>query len=337
MEAATPLNPARRPHTRRPRWSSTASSSTTNAPCAWSASARRRATTRPALVVDAIEIGARVLDREQAGANAEFVKTEFEKAARRAAARVRRPGPCGHRAARHAAQGRVRRRRRPALEGARRALLRRLGGRRAAPGPRDRRRGHGQLARGAAAAVLLPTATRTRWPTSRPRRCGRSATAASVQRPAARGDAAGGWSSSRSSSRACAPRRRSSRRSPRSRREGTAKGRTFEEAVVEAIDAIASAQGDVCEAVGDLLGASGKTGDVLVAIDAAGGPCARARSSSRPRTASLSRPKAMAELDEARAVRDAQFAVLVVPARGQAPGQDARAARVQRRQADRRL
>ena len=35
-----------------------------------------------ALIEDAIEIGARVLDREQAGANAEFVKTEFEKAAR---------------------------------------------------------------------------------------------------------------------------------------------------------------------------------------------------------------------------------------------------------------
>src|SRR3954449_5342652 len=35
-----------------------------------------------ALVCDAIEIGVRVLDREQTGANAEFVKTEFEKAAR---------------------------------------------------------------------------------------------------------------------------------------------------------------------------------------------------------------------------------------------------------------
>ena len=34
------------------------------------------------LVEDAIEIGARVLDREQAGANAEFVRTEFEKVAK---------------------------------------------------------------------------------------------------------------------------------------------------------------------------------------------------------------------------------------------------------------
>src|SRR5204862_6330773 len=34
------------------------------------------------VVEDAIEIGARVLDREQAGANAEFVRSEFDKAAR---------------------------------------------------------------------------------------------------------------------------------------------------------------------------------------------------------------------------------------------------------------
>ena len=32
-----------------------------------------------AVAIDALEIGARVLDREQTGANAEFVKTEFEK------------------------------------------------------------------------------------------------------------------------------------------------------------------------------------------------------------------------------------------------------------------
>src|SRR5213078_803604 len=33
------------------------------------------------LLLDAIEIGARVLDREQTGANADFVRAEFEKAA----------------------------------------------------------------------------------------------------------------------------------------------------------------------------------------------------------------------------------------------------------------
>nr|MBA3305172.1 hypothetical protein [Thermoleophilaceae bacterium] len=32
-----------------------------------------------ATITDAIEIGARVLDREQTGANADFVKSEFEK------------------------------------------------------------------------------------------------------------------------------------------------------------------------------------------------------------------------------------------------------------------
>jgi hypothetical protein len=35
-----------------------------------------------ALVTDAVEIGARVLDREQTAANTEFVKAEFERAAR---------------------------------------------------------------------------------------------------------------------------------------------------------------------------------------------------------------------------------------------------------------
>ena len=42
----------------------------------------RRVRTRAALVAEALEIGARVLDREQTGANAEWVKAELEKTSR---------------------------------------------------------------------------------------------------------------------------------------------------------------------------------------------------------------------------------------------------------------
>ena len=44
---------------------------------------RERAGDDPAKAVrEAVEIGAQVLDREQAGANAEYVKTEFQRASR---------------------------------------------------------------------------------------------------------------------------------------------------------------------------------------------------------------------------------------------------------------
>src|ERR671910_353065 len=47
----------------------------------------------------------------------------------------------------------------------------------------------------------------------------------------------------------------------------TAKGRPYEEAVFEAVSAIAAAQGDDCDAVGDLRGAGGRKGDVVVDLD----------------------------------------------------------------------
>jgi hypothetical protein len=96
------------------------------------------------------------------------------------------------------------------------------------------------------------------------------------------------------------------------RERGTAKGRTFEEAVYEAIDAIATAQGDDCDAVGDLRGATGKTGDVVVAIDACRGP-ALGRIVFEAKNSKLSKPKAFEELDRGMRERDADFAVLVVP------------------------
>jgi hypothetical protein len=102
------------------------------------------------------------------------------------------------------------------------------------------------------------------------------------------------------------------------RERGTAKGRTFEEHVFETLDALAATQGDVAEAVGDVKGSTGKTGDVVVAIDACNGP-ARGRIVFEAKDSRLSRPKALAELDRALDQRDADFAVLVVPGPDQVP------------------
>jgi hypothetical protein len=102
------------------------------------------------------------------------------------------------------------------------------------------------------------------------------------------------------------------------RERGSAKGRSFEEQVAEAVDAIALAQGDVAEAVGDRKGATGKTGDVLVSIDACNGP-ARGRIVFEAKNAKLSSPEARRELTRGMRERDADFAVLVVPAEDKVP------------------
>ena len=99
---------------------------------------------------------------------------------------------------------------------------------------------------------------------------------------------------------------------------GSAKGRSFEELVAEKLDRIASAQGDCAEAVGDFAGASGRTGDVVVDVGAADGP-ALARLVFEAKDRKLSRPAALKELDKAMEERDAHFAVLVVPTEGEVP------------------
>jgi hypothetical protein len=98
----------------------------------------------------------------------------------------------------------------------------------------------------------------------------------------------------------------------------TAKGRPYEEAVVEAIDAIAGAQGDDCDAVGDVQGVGGRKGDVLVGIDGCNGP-ARARIVFEAKNSQVPRKRALAELDEAMAQRDAAFGVWVVPSEDKLP------------------
>ena len=102
------------------------------------------------------------------------------------------------------------------------------------------------------------------------------------------------------------------------RERGTAKGRTFEESVFEAVDGIAAAQGDDAEAVGDVREATGKVGDIVVALDACNGP-PRGRIVVEAKDRRLSRPAALAELDKALTERSADFAVLVVPTEEEVP------------------
>ena len=102
------------------------------------------------------------------------------------------------------------------------------------------------------------------------------------------------------------------------RDRGTAKGRTFEEEVADAIDRLASVQGDDCEAVGDKKGATGKVGDVVVGIDGCQGP-ARGKIVFEAKNSKLSRNEALRQLDQARDQRDAEFAVLVVPSDDKVP------------------
>ncbi|MBA3328099.1 MAG: DUF2130 domain-containing protein [Solirubrobacterales bacterium] len=100
--------------------------------------------------------------------------------------------------------------------------------------------------------------------------------------------------------------------------KGTAKGRSYEEAVAEALEAIAVARGDDCDAVGDVRGEGGKKGDVVVGIDACAGP-ARGKIVFEAKNRKLSKNDALAELDGALQARAADYAVLVVPAEGKLP------------------
>src|SRR3954470_9159840 len=100
--------------------------------------------------------------------------------------------------------------------------------------------------------------------------------------------------------------------------KGTAKGRTYEEAVADALETIAAARGDDCDAVGDLRGEGGRKGDIVVAIDACSGP-PRGKIVFEAKNSQLSKNKALAELDGALETRGADYAVLVVPSESRLP------------------
>jgi hypothetical protein len=100
---------------------------------------------------------------------------------------------------------------------------------------------------------------------------------------------------------------------------GTRKGRTFEERVHFVLDQIAEARGDAAQHVGDERAeAGGKKGDALVEIGAAhGAPLGRLVIEAKDER--LSKNRAWQELNEAMQQRDASFAVLVVAGQERIP------------------
>jgi hypothetical protein len=309
MEAATPL---RQPHVRVIGDRVAIDGLVVDDECAVRlVRAREEAGDDPVKTVrDAVEIGARVLDREQAGANAEFVKTEFEKASRdvqheftEQARTIAQFFETQFAAVFNEQDGQL------AKE-----LERRFGdGSATSVQNRVREAMAETLAKSREDLVRQFSASDERNPLAD----FKTAAVNQIHQAAQRSDATQRallekMAELEKQLQALRLEKESRERLDEERERGTAKGRTFEEAVAEAVDAIALAQGDVAEAVGDVTEATGKVGDVIVAIDGCNGP-ARGRIVIEAKDSRLSKPKALDELERAMTERSADFAVLVVP------------------------
>ncbi len=268
------------------------------------------------VVLDAIEIGARVLDREQMGANAEFVRAEFERAARELETefvdRARRvaerldakvdeafgadDGQVARVMARHFGEGST---------GAVQNQVRAIVGEVMAKSREDLVR---QFSSADASNPLSDFKSMAARMMSDAARSQTEQLAAMTVRLEEMRLAVTELRSERTRLEEVAA----------ERDRGTAKGRSFETVVHEAVDRLALAQGDDCEAVGDRMVGTRKTGDVVVAIDAAGGP-GRGRIVFEAKSSQLSRPKALEELDRAIGVRCADYGILVVPTEADVP------------------
>jgi len=263
------------------------------------------------LLHDAVEIGARVLDREQAGAQADFVKAEFERAARELdAAFVERARAVADRLdakvdeAFGADHGHVSR-----------ALERHFGD------------GSTEAVQHKVRLAVGEVATKMREDLQRQFSSDSEHNPLAVFQRMAVGTMREGAQRQTEQLRAMDEKLAQLREEVirlRAEREklteleaerdrGAAKGRTFEEAVFEALERLAMVRGDTCDAVGDAPGAAGKKGDVVVSIDACAGP-ARGRIVFEAKDRrQLSRNEALAYLDASRAGRDADYAVMVMP------------------------
>ena len=267
-------------------------------------------------VRDAIEIGARVLDREQAAANAEFVKTEFEKASKdvqqeftEKARTIAEFFERQFETVFHEDDGQL------AKE-----LERRFGD------------GSAVSVQNRVREAVAETLTKSREDLVRqfsaaddrnPLADFKTAAVRSINEAAQRSDATQRallqkLAEVQKELQGLRDEREKLEEVEAERERGTAKGRSFEEAVFEAVDRIALAQGDDAEAVGDLREASGKVGDIVVSLDGCNGP-ARGRVVIEAKDRRLSKPGALAELDKAMAERSADFGVLVVPTEEELP------------------
>jgi hypothetical protein len=100
---------------------------------------------------------------------------------------------------------------------------------------------------------------------------------------------------------------------------GTRKGRTFEELVHAELEALAGAQGDAAHHVGDASSeAGGKKGDTVVELGAGTGPGA-ATVVFEAKNRKLSKNDAWVELNSAMSERDAVYGVLVVAGEDKVP------------------
>jgi hypothetical protein len=268
------------------------------------------------VVRDAVEIGARVLDREQAAANAEYVKTEFERASRQ----VQHEFADKSRTIAEFFEKQFEEVFGPENGQLASELERRFGdGSAVSVQNRVREAVAETLARSREDLVRQFSAADGRNPLAD----FKTAAVDSINQAAARSDATQRallqkLGELQKELQALRDEKEKLDELDAERERGTAKGRSFEEHVAEAVDAIALAQGDVAEAVGDLKGPTGKTGDIVVALDATSGP-ARGRIVVEAKDQRLSRPRALEELDRAMGDRDADFALLVVPSEEQLP------------------
>src|SRR4051794_34541776 len=103
------------------------------------------------------------------------------------------------------------------------------------------------------------------------------------------------------------------------RERGTGKGRTFEQHAFELVEQMAAARGDVAHHVGDERSASGgKKGDIVIELDAGSGP-SKGRIAIDAKDEKLSKNRAWDTLNAALAERDAGFAILLVAADEKVP------------------